>query len=41
VVVDVIRIRFSAGGLDDQPQQVVIQVAVLERRADRVAEYKG
>ena len=30
MVLNVIGIRFTAGGLDDQPQYVVIQVAVLD-----------
>ena len=38
VALDIAGVGFASGGLDDQPQQVVVGVAVLERRAGRAAQ---
>src|SRR3990172_3192467 len=38
MLLNVLGVRFSTGGLDDQAKDVVIEVAVLDLRADRAGD---
>jgi len=38
MLLDIVGVGLPAGSLDDQPEQIVIQVAVLEPRPDRTGE---